>query len=54
MAKLIYSLKVVLLGSAISDLPKGTVCSTSQMEKLKIFVKAMVVNLQQRFISSNP
>ena len=42
MAKLIYSLEVVLLGSAISELPKGAVCSTSQMEKLKRFMEAMV------------
>ena len=40
MAKLIYSFKVVLLGSTTSDLPKGTVCSISQMKKLKRFVEA--------------
>ena len=63
MAKLIYSLKVFLLGSAISKLPKGAVCSTSQMEKLKRFVEAivfiyciytLVTNLQLKFICSHP
>lgn len=38
MAKIIYAVKIVLLERQISELPKGTITTSSQIQKLKRFV----------------
>lgn len=43
MAKLIYSLKLVLLEMRIQELPKGTITTNSQVPKLRQFVNFVVL-----------
>ena len=42
MSKLIYSLKIVLMGNQISKLPAGTILAAGQLKKLKEFVQFVV------------